>query len=427
PAEELPEDSIAGPASETRYGILGEIARGGMGAIVKLVDNDIRRPVAMKVILGGPANSVEGAETARIERFVEEAQVTGQLEHPNIVPVHELGLDAEGKVYFTMKLVRGESLDAIIDAVADKDPEAIRKYSLSHLLQVFLKVCDAMAFAHSKGVVHRDLKPENVMVGRFGEVLVMDWGLAKVKGHEDRAEEEWVETIRSEKEAGRTLSGEVMGTPSYMPPEQAAGKVERVDERSDVFALGAVLYKILTHEAPYTGISVEEVARGALYGILGGGGAPKGHAVCVQGASGEESVEPDPEGAAIDLFEGDGGTKGGALPLGGGGGGGRAGLSGSPPREGAPVGLGDAASPFHATASGGKSGGGRGVDPSFAWERADGRAAATRGGGAGEGEREGGRGGCGAGPGGGSGGARAAGGGGPGEGGSARFRRGRCA
>ncbi|MHC5080642.1 MAG: serine/threonine-protein kinase, partial [Planctomycetota bacterium] len=257
PSEDLPEASVAGPASEDRYGILGEIARGGMGAIVKLVDNDIRRPVAKKVILGEAVRD-------RVERFVEEAQITGQLEHPNIVPVHELGLDPEGKVYFTMKLVKGESLETIIDAVAEKNPEFHRQYSLSHLLEVFLKVCDAIAFAHSKGVIHRDLKPENVMVGRFGEVLVMDWGLSKVKGREDTAEAELVETVRSEAEVGKTLAGEVIGTPSYMPPEQAAGKVDRVDERSDIFALGAMLYRILTHDAPYTGSSLREVLRKAV-------------------------------------------------------------------------------------------------------------------------------------------------------------------
>ncbi|MHC5037396.1 MAG: serine/threonine-protein kinase [Planctomycetota bacterium] len=257
PSEEIPNDSIAGPASEDRYGILGEIARGGMGAIVKLVDNDIRRPVAMKVILGADVKE-------RVDRFVEEAQVTGQLEHPNIVPVHELGLNAEGKVYFTMKLVKGESLEGIIDRIADKDSEALRKYPLSHLLQIFLKVCDAIAFAHSKGAVHRDLKPENVMVGRFGEVLVMDWGLSKVVDREDVAEVDLVETIRSEREVGKTLSGRILGTPSYMPPEQASGKVDRIDERSDIFALGAMLYKILTHEAPYTGLDVMEVLRKAI-------------------------------------------------------------------------------------------------------------------------------------------------------------------
>jgi len=266
PSEDAPEKVVSGPASEKRYSNLGEIARGGMGAIVKLLDNDIRRPVAMKVILGGGSAGSRQAQRERVERFVEEAQVTGQLEHPNIVPVHELGLDADGKVYFTMKLVRGESLEAIIDKLADKDMECREKYPLSHLLQIFLKVCDGVAFAHSKGVIHRDLKPENVMVGKFGEVLVMDWGLAKVKGREDSAKDELVATIRSEKETGRSLAGEVMGTPSYMPPEQANGEIDRIDEKSDLFALGGILYKVLTHEAPYAGETVTNVLLRAVEG-----------------------------------------------------------------------------------------------------------------------------------------------------------------
>ncbi|MCU0728312.1 MAG: serine/threonine protein kinase, partial [Planctomycetes bacterium] len=198
--------------------MVGEIARGGMGAIVKILDNDIRRPVAMKVILGAD-------DPSRLDRFVEEAQVTGQLEHPNIVPVHELGVDAQGRVFFTMKLVKGESLQAILDRIADEFEEGMTagpardRYPLSRLLAVFLKVCDAVAFAHSKGVIHRDLKPDNVMVGRFGEVLVMDWGLAKVTGSPDRpdrpsgeadlpdrgkgAGEERVETVRTVRNGSR--------------------------------------------------------------------------------------------------------------------------------------------------------------------------------------------------------------------------------
>ncbi|MHC4777240.1 MAG: serine/threonine-protein kinase [Planctomycetota bacterium] len=260
-AEEEAHDMVAGVSGEDRYTVLDEIARGGMGAIVKLVDNDIRRPVAMKVILGEEAGG-------RLERFVEEAQVTGQLEHPNIVPVHELGVDDKGKVYFTMKLVKGESLERVIDGIADRDEEALRTYTLSHLLQIFLKVCDAVAFAHSRGVIHRDLKPENVMIGRFGEVLVLDWGLAKVDGEEDRNLEDLVATVRSEKETGKSLTGDVMGTPSYMPPEQADGRVEEVDERSDVFALGGILYRILCHEAPYTGETVTNVMMKAVEGRI---------------------------------------------------------------------------------------------------------------------------------------------------------------
>ncbi|MHC5081621.1 MAG: serine/threonine-protein kinase, partial [Planctomycetota bacterium] len=266
PSEELPRDAVAGPTSEKRYSLLGEIARGGMGAIVRLVDNDIRRPVAMKVILGDESEGTAEGDRERVERFVEEAQVTGQLEHPNIVPVHELGLDPEGKVYFTMKLVRGESLESVLDRIADKDGDALEAYPLSHLLQIFLKICDALAFAHSKGVLHRDLKPENVMVGSFGEVLVMDWGLARVKGREDTARDELVRSIRSEKAAGRTLEGQVMGTPAYMPPEQARGHVDEIDERSDVFALGGILYRLLTHEAPYSGDTAMEALRKAMAG-----------------------------------------------------------------------------------------------------------------------------------------------------------------
>ncbi len=254
-----PLDEVAGPGAEDRYAGGRELGRGGMGAILEIFDRDIRRPVAMKVILGEE-------DPARIERFIEEAQVTGQLEHPNIVPVHELGVDGRGRAYFTMKRVEGESLQAIIDRIAEKEAEALEAYPLSQLLQIFLKVCDAVAFAHSRGIVHRDLKPENVMVGRFGEVLVMDWGLAKVRGREDAAREALVATIRSGREVSRTLDGQVMGTPSFMPPEQADGKLDEIDERSDVWALSAILYALLCHEAPHTGETVMNVLARALKG-----------------------------------------------------------------------------------------------------------------------------------------------------------------
>jgi tetratricopeptide (TPR) repeat protein len=242
---------------EGRYSILGEIARGGMGAIVKIVDNDVRRPVAMKVVLGGD-------EDETLDRFIEEAQITGQLEHPNIVPVHELGMNEEGKVYFTMKLVKGISLESLLNREAAEAKGLSDRTPLARLLEIFLKVSDAVAFAHSKGVIHRDLKPENIMVGNFGEVLVMDWGLAKVEDREDVTRGELVDSIRSERETGRTLDGEVVGTPSYMPPEQANGEVDEIDTRSDVFALGGILYKILTYQAPYSGSTVDAVLRKAV-------------------------------------------------------------------------------------------------------------------------------------------------------------------
>jgi serine/threonine protein kinase len=153
PSEDLPEGTVSDSTSKERYTALGEIARGGMGAIVKMVDNDIGRPVAMKVILGGVGGSKQGEETARALRFVEEAQITGQLEHPNIVPLHELGITHEKKVYFTMKLVKGESLESILNRLSENDPQTLEEFPLPRLLRVYLKVCDAIAFAHSKGVI----------------------------------------------------------------------------------------------------------------------------------------------------------------------------------------------------------------------------------------------------------------------------------
>src|SRR5262245_13523723 len=169
----------------SRYALKGELARGGMGAILKVWDEDLRRSLAMKVILG-KAENTGGGETPPVDRrllarFLEEAQVTGQLDHPGIVPVHELGLDAEGRVYFTMKLVKGRDLRAIFELVFAGQED----WNETRALGALLKVCEAMAYAHAKGVVHRDLKPSNVMVGGFGEVFVMDWGLARVLGRKD--------------------------------------------------------------------------------------------------------------------------------------------------------------------------------------------------------------------------------------------------
>jgi tetratricopeptide (TPR) repeat protein len=254
----LPFQVLSSTAPDERYEILSEIARGGMGSILHIVDHDLRRSMAMKVILGDERSGV-------VERFVEEAQITGQLEHPNIVPVHEIGLDPRGKVYFTMKLVKGDSLEKIIRGLAADDPAYMKSYPLSRLLEIFIKSCDAVRFAHSRGVIHRDIKPENIMVGAFGEVMVMDWGLAKVKGQKATSSEA-VATVRSERDEGKTLSGQVLGTPSYMPPEQADGRMEDVDERSDVFSLGGLLYSLLVHDAPYTGTTVVNIMAKAVKG-----------------------------------------------------------------------------------------------------------------------------------------------------------------
>ncbi len=242
-----------------RYVQQGVIAQGGMGEIVLCVDRDTRRPVAMKRMLAATAQ-----DPTRRARFVEEAQVTAQLEHPNIVPVYELTRQPDGTVYYTMKLVKGKSLaDILAEAKEGKETP-----SLGELLQAFLKVCDGVAFAHSRGVIHRDLKPANIMVGSFGEVLVMDWGLAKVVGRADVRAADVVDTSRIQGAGTRTAAGSTIGTPAYMPPEQAEGKLDAVDERSDIYSLGAILYEVLTLERAVQGETMYAVLANALKGNI---------------------------------------------------------------------------------------------------------------------------------------------------------------
>jgi serine/threonine protein kinase/formylglycine-generating enzyme required for sulfatase activity len=242
-----------------RYSPGAELARGGMGAVVRVRDEDLRRDVAMKVmIVRGPR---------RVARFLEEAQITGQLQHPGVVPVHDLGVDGDGRVFFTMRLVEGRDLNEII-RLARAGAEG---WSLPRVLEVLLKVCDTVAYAHARGVVHRDLKPSNVRVGEFGEVYVMDWGLAIVLRHEEHArplENPRSSSMSSTSESSDprgianassrvedspldTREGDVLGTPSYMSPEQAQGRMREVGPAADVYAVGAMLYQILSGSAPY--------------------------------------------------------------------------------------------------------------------------------------------------------------------------------
>ncbi|MFN0007473.1 MAG: SUMF1/EgtB/PvdO family nonheme iron enzyme [Planctomycetota bacterium] len=275
---------------KSRYSLQGEIARGGMGAILKVRDEDLRRTLAMKVILGKADARVEGStpsvDSRMLGRFLEEAQVTGQLDHPGIAPVHELGLDSDGRVYFTMKLVKGRDLKHIFDLVF----EGKEKWNETRALSVVLKVCEAMAYAHSKGVIHRDLKPANVMVGSFGEVYVMDWGLARVLGRKDthdiRLRPDFTTSLASVKTERReereespdsplvTMDGDVMGTPAYMPPEQAQGEIERLSPRSDVYAIGSMLYHLLARQMPYVKPQARISNRTVLAMVLQGPPAP---------------------------------------------------------------------------------------------------------------------------------------------------------
>jgi eukaryotic-like serine/threonine-protein kinase len=248
--------------SSTRYQLVGELARGGMGAIFQGRDLYLGRDLAVKVMREEHRDHPE-----MIRRFVEEAQIGGQLQHPGIVPVHELGRLHDGRMFIAMKLVRGRTLAALLAARRSADDERTR------FLAIFEQVCQTVAYAHSKGVIHRDLKPSNVMVGSFGEVQVMDWGLAKVLDKGGLADDERavfasddasaIRTCRDGSEVMESRVGSVLGTPSYMAPEQARGAMDTLDERADVFALGSILCEILTGQPAFVGEASSEVYRKA--------------------------------------------------------------------------------------------------------------------------------------------------------------------
>lgn len=252
-----------------RYSHLGEYRRGGMGRVLLTHDAVLGRDVALKELAPGLELDTDDSSTpvrrsfGFLSRFLQEARITGQLEHPSIVPVYELGYRADRTLYYTMKLVRGRTLR---EATAECRTIQDRFGLLPH----FIDLCQAIAYAHSRGVIHRDIKPENVMIGEFGETVVLDWGLAKNKDIEDvHAEgmEEFISILRSEGgEAGRqTEYGQVIGTPGFMAPEQAKGLMGLVNEQSDVYALGSVLYSIFNDRAPYEGDSgeiIDQIASG---------------------------------------------------------------------------------------------------------------------------------------------------------------------
>jgi serine/threonine-protein kinase len=255
------------PGRIGRYHLRGEVGHGGQGAILHVFDQDLRRHLAMKVVRGdGPAKGraapLSSVAPKLLGRFLEEAQVTAQLDHPGIVPVHELGLDSDQHVYFTMKFVKGEDLSVVYRKTKAGDGG----WNRTRALNVLVKVCEAMSYAHHKGVIHRDLKPGNVMVGRFGEVYVMDWGLARVLGKEDAkdvrlrpgrpasdgtSDERVTDDLGADDEALMTMDGDVVGTPTYMPPEQALGNIGAMGPHSDVYSLGAMLYELLAGHPPY--------------------------------------------------------------------------------------------------------------------------------------------------------------------------------
>lgn len=219
--------------AESRYVIGEAIGQGGMGTVYRAEDLALGRPVAMKVLRDGVAEAIQA------ERILREARTIARLEHPGIVPVHDAGRLPDGRVFYTMKLVNGRRLDGYAQA----------DISLQERLRLFERICEATAFAHARGVLHRDLKPQNIMVGEFGEVLVLDWGVAKVSDGRARHP---MNQISCEADTKETAFGTVIGTPAYMAPEQARGEIDRIDQRSDVYALGGVLHFLLTGKAPQT-------------------------------------------------------------------------------------------------------------------------------------------------------------------------------
>lgn len=238
------------PEPEQRLRIEGEMARGGMGAVRFAFDGALQRRMAAKTM---HAHTYE--HLMLVHGFLREAQVTGQLDHPNIVPIHELGRDARGQLYFTMKLVEGQSLKALIGGAVAHDADR-----LFNLLEIFVKICDALGFAHSRGVLHCDIKSANVMVGEFGQVYLMDWGGAQLLPPRPGVDaRHWVRDSLPPLPAEDT-QGMVFGTPAYMSPEQASAGREPMDERSDIFSMGALLYEIMTGKPPYqAGTALEAV------------------------------------------------------------------------------------------------------------------------------------------------------------------------
>jgi serine/threonine protein kinase len=255
------------PKPAGKYKFIRSVGFGGMKAVIQVKDKDTTRNVAMAII----PDSADRPQSD-INRFIQEARITARLEHPNIVPVHDIGVDTNGVPYFTMKLLRGRTLSAILKKMRDDDYKTLKEFDLTRLLRIYVKILNGVVFAHSKKIIHLDLKPDNVHIGDFGEVLIIDWGLARFIGApediEDNYDGEMITFPGISPSGDYTLDGITKGTPGYMAPEQAAGRNRLKDERTDIYALGALLYVILTFESPLAGLPVNEILTETIKGNI---------------------------------------------------------------------------------------------------------------------------------------------------------------
>jgi tRNA A-37 threonylcarbamoyl transferase component Bud32 len=242
-----------------RYEKLVVIGKGAEKEIYRVYDRRLGRRVAL-------AYPVKAKSSDELEQFLREARLTANLTHPNIMPVHNMGIDPDGKPFFTMELLPGDSLKDIVAGLRKRESAYVSRYSLDALLSIYLKICDAMAYAHSRGVLHLDLKPSNIRVGPFGDVFVCDWGLARIIHGRETGELEPGE-LDGDELNDFTLSGTMKGTPGFMAPEQAGGKEEKT-VRTDIYALGAILYMLLVHEIPVPGDSANEVVENTVAGHI---------------------------------------------------------------------------------------------------------------------------------------------------------------
>ncbi|MBN1854148.1 MAG: serine/threonine protein kinase [Pirellulales bacterium] len=260
----MPDEPVS---TSTHLQILRKYAQGGLGQVSVALDRELNREVALKEILADHAMC-----PASRNRFVREAEITGSLEHPGVVPVYGMGQYSDGRPFYAMRFIKGKSLQSVIEAfhAADRpgrDPGE-RSLALRKLLGHFLNGCHAVGYAHSRGVLHRDLKPDNVILGDYGETLVVDWGLAKVVGQSEEVIPGGEKALiaRSGGDAQETRMGSAIGTPAYMSPEQAAGQIHRLGPATDIYALGATLYAILTGRSPVDASSQEEMLASAIVG-----------------------------------------------------------------------------------------------------------------------------------------------------------------